>query len=204
MLSVEVRLSVGSWGKYFKDPHTGDCDVARSIRVEIQAAPWVFNVPSPSFLLWKKSNSVFSKAKTKAKVHSFCFILKLSPSEPLLSAAASVFARPTRSRVPGWDRAQMYGASAFPGGQERKRDLLWFPGILLVWVWDGPSAFSKEPINFPSFCGLFMGHLPMNPFFSQTRLTSFFGQAPPPASSCYNPFQRGEGRSVNPLGGAIL
>ena len=35
-----------SQGKRSKDPCTGDCNVARFIRVEIEAAPWVSSVPS--------------------------------------------------------------------------------------------------------------------------------------------------------------
>ena len=40
--------------KTFKDPCMGDCEVARwFIHVEIEVAPWISNVPSPSVLPWK-------------------------------------------------------------------------------------------------------------------------------------------------------
>ena len=44
---------------------------------------------------------------------------------------------------------------------ERESEILRSSGIILAWVWDGPGAFAKEPINFPSFHGLPMG-LPSN------------------------------------------
>ena len=45
-----------------------------------------------------------------------------------------------------------------------------------AWVWDGPGAFSKEPINFQNFHGLWMGLYPL------VRLTGLFGPARPCAS----------------------
>ena len=80
----KLGSSTGSQGKHSKDSPTGDCGVARIIQVQL--CPLVSRVPSPSVLPWKKSNRVLSKAKTKASVQSFCFILKLSPSEPTRSA----------------------------------------------------------------------------------------------------------------------
>lgn len=43
---------------------------------------------------------------------------------------------------------------------DKRREILCSPGIILLWVWDGPLAFSKEQINFPSFCRLFDGSNP--------------------------------------------
>ena len=45
--------------------------------------------------------------------------------------------------------------------------------IILIWAWDGPNAFSKWPINFPGFCGLWLGPHPL------VRLTGLCGPAPP-------------------------
>ena len=67
-----------SQGKHSKDPYMRECDVTRFMLVEIEAALSVLNVPSLSILPWKKSNCLLSKAKTKVKTQSFCFILKLS------------------------------------------------------------------------------------------------------------------------------
>ena len=73
---------MGSIEKHFTDPCARDCDMARFI--------WVagyFCVPFLSVPPWRKYNGVFSKAKTKASVQSFWFILKLSASAPAQSAA---------------------------------------------------------------------------------------------------------------------
>ena len=54
----------------------------------------------------------------------------------------------------------MHGVSALKGrrdGRERERVILCSPRIILAWVWKGPRAFSKESINFPSFCRLLTG-----------------------------------------------
>ena len=61
------------------------CRVEWFIHVETEAAPWVSNVPSPSVLPWKKSNCVSGKAKRKASIQNYCFILKLSSLEPMPS-----------------------------------------------------------------------------------------------------------------------
>lgn len=37
---------------------------------------------------------------------------------------------------------------------EQKRDLLCWPGIMYSQAWKEPAAFSKQPMNYPSFCGL--------------------------------------------------
>ena len=50
----------------------------------------------------------------------------------------------------------------------RRGEVHCFPGTLLVWVLDGPGAFA---------C-LGWVHLPINPFFSQARLTGTLGLAP--------------------------
>ena len=50
-----------------------------------RSCPLGFQCPfslCPAIHQWKKSNSVLSKAKTKASIQSFCFILKDGPSEP--------------------------------------------------------------------------------------------------------------------------
>ena len=57
----------------FEDPGTGECGVARFIQVEIEGCTCV---PSLSASPWKRSSCVFSKARTKASVQSFCFIVK--------------------------------------------------------------------------------------------------------------------------------
>ena len=36
---------------------------------------------------------------------------------------------------------------------------LYSPAIILAWVWDGPGAFSKWPINFPTFHTLWVASL---------------------------------------------
>ena len=47
------------------------------------------------------------------------------------------------------------------GHQVRKREReTFFVPLGLYWVWDGPGALSKEPINFPSFPGLLIGSSP--------------------------------------------
>ena len=47
-----------------------------------KSAPSGFPMSCLCILLWKKSNLVFIKAKTKASVQSFCVTLELSPLEP--------------------------------------------------------------------------------------------------------------------------
>lgn len=64
------------------DPHMGDGDVARFIRVVAPGFPMFNSV----HLTWEKSNLVFINAKTKVSVQSFFFILKFSPLEPAWSA----------------------------------------------------------------------------------------------------------------------
>ena len=86
LLPVEIRLFHEFWGKHSKDPCMGDCDVMRFIVIEIEASPQVSNFTSSSVLPWKKSNLVFSKAKVKASVQSFCFKFILGPLEPMQSA----------------------------------------------------------------------------------------------------------------------
>ena len=45
--------------------------------------------------------------------------------------------------------------------KERGRErALSSPGIALAWLWDESGAFSKQPINFPSFCGFFDSSTP--------------------------------------------
>lgn len=88
--------------KPFKDPHTGNWVAVWFIQVLIKAVPSVFNVPSPSIPLWRKSNYLFSKVKTKVWVQSFCFTLKFSPfwsSHSLLQAL--VDARPQHPNAGG-------------------------------------------------------------------------------------------------------
>ena len=41
---------------------------------------------------------------------------------------------------------------------ERERDSL-LNWVISPWVWDGPGAFLKQPINFQSFCALLMSLL---------------------------------------------
>ena len=64
--------------KQFKYPHTGDCGVAWFNPVDIEDASGVSKDVSPSVPTWKKSNHILSKAKTKANVQSFYFLLKHS------------------------------------------------------------------------------------------------------------------------------
>ena len=71
------------------DPCMRDCGIVKSIWVEKEGCPWVPNVSSVSILPYRNYNLVFIKAKTKASVHSFCFIIKLSPLGPARSAMGS-------------------------------------------------------------------------------------------------------------------
>ena len=81
--------------------HTQDVVVWHDFtHVEIEAAPWVCNVPSPSTPPWKKSNLVFSKADTKASVQSFCSILKYSPAQRLVSLVCVSSCSPFQA--PSW------------------------------------------------------------------------------------------------------
>lgn len=62
------------------------------------------------------------------------------------------------------------------GSQARERVCLCSPEIILAWAWDGPPAFSEEPINFPNYHGLWMGpHL-------LVKLIGLFGPALSPVS----------------------
>ena len=92
MLSFCWRWKSGSFtglrGKRSKNPHTGDCGVARWF-IQVETCPWISSFSSPSIPPWKKSNRVLSKAKTKARVQSFCFTLKLRSSEPTPSAVGT-------------------------------------------------------------------------------------------------------------------
>lgn len=69
------------------------------------------------------------------------------------SATGCVFARTTQLRrgyscIHGVSMGHEHTSG---GGVERG---LFSPGIILAWVCDGPGAFSKWAINFPSFWGL--------------------------------------------------
>ena len=80
LLSVGIRSFHRIVIKAFKDPLMGDGGMAWFIPVEIVAAPWVSNVPSPSVPLWKKPNGALSKAETIARVQSFCSTSKYESS----------------------------------------------------------------------------------------------------------------------------
>ena len=131
---------MGSQGKHSKDPSMKHRDVAISIQVEI--CPWISNFPSASVPPWKKSNRVRGKAKTKAGVQGFCFMLKLSPLEPTQSIMATC----------AWARENMltHQVSALERGEregEREREFLCSPGIISAWVWNRPGAFLKQTIS---------------------------------------------------------
>ena len=79
---------------------------------------------------------------------------------------APVSSRPTWSHDPEGQRVHTHElgecrAQARQRDKGRGRELLYSPEIILAWLWDGLGAFTKEPINFPSFCGLLVG-LPPN------------------------------------------
>ena len=110
---------------------------------------WVSTFPSLSILPWKKSNLVLSKAKAKASVMSFCFILKLSPWELTQSAADPVpaTARPTGLHALGEKEcANVWGEWQVRSPSKKSVCVcvcvffFFSLGILLAWVWDGPSA----------------------------------------------------------------
>ena len=173
LLLLEIRIFHWIMRKAFQTLYTEDCDVARFIQVMI--FPWVSNFPSPSIPPWKKSNCVFSKAKTKAKVQSFCFILRFRLWKPHRLLQALVAARPlVREKTHHWTGSEVREREREIGRDwETASVLLCSPGIILAWVCDGPGAFSKLPVSFPSFLRLVIGP-PL------VRLTGLYGQAPPP------------------------
>lgn len=84
--------SIRSWRTHSKDPQlSGDCNVARFNQVEI--CPWISRFPFPFILSWKKANCVFSKDKIQSSVQCFCFMLKLSPVQPVSLLQAHKAAR---------------------------------------------------------------------------------------------------------------
>ena len=96
-----------------------------------------------------------------------------------------------------------YGEDAGMLGQlqvtsKRERERVSSSRIILAWVWDGSGAFSKAPMNFPSLHGLLIGPHPL------ARLMGLFGQALPLVTPSTILYWSGEGRSVKPVGGAML
>ena len=93
----------------------------------------------------KKTNCVFSKAKTKASVQS--------PLEPMQSAVAPGTAKFMWSVLPGERECESTGlvqVTGWVGGRERERErerermsTAFSPGIILACVWNEPGAFSK-------------------------------------------------------------
>ena len=86
VLLVESRLSHMITRKAFQGPMNGRLWCGKVFSGKNRSCSCVSNVPSLSILLWKKSSVTLSKAKAKASIQSFCFVLKLSPSEPIQSA----------------------------------------------------------------------------------------------------------------------
>ena len=83
LLLVEIRLSHSSTTKHSKEPTHGGLWWGMVYLCRDRGCPLGFShAPSPSVSPWKKLNHVLSKAKTKASVQSFCFIIKLSLLEP--------------------------------------------------------------------------------------------------------------------------
>lgn len=109
---------------------------------------------------------------------------------------------PRGHALPG-ESAQKKGVSASLGGEEGEGEgegesTFLSPGDYIFWDWKRPEAFSKLPINFPSFRRLLIGPHP------PVRMTGLYAQAPPPVT-LNNPILKGGGqRSVNPLGRAML
>lgn len=103
------------------------------------------------------------QGQCEAKVQSFCFIFKLSPSgaravcwtHGVTCSWARECVNAQGKQVTGQAR-EKGGGGERGGGEERERAcaLLCSPRVRAAWVWDGPGAFSKGPINFLSFQGL--------------------------------------------------
>lgn len=132
--------SMGSQEKHVTDPRMGGCDVARFIQGEI--CPWVSSVPPPPILPWKKSSCVISKAKTKAKVQSFCFMWRLNPCSPrgLLQPRGAVdlhghVSPSKREHINKWGEC---------GSPNERELLIVFLGLYPLSLWKTRSLFQNN------------------------------------------------------------
>lgn len=134
----------------------------------------------------------FSKTKTKFKVQSFCFMLNLGAFGVPQSAVGTgscwshrdACCWPGQESMCEWTgrvcrQERAHKQMGWVWVTEREGDSL-FPWGYISLRLDEVGVFSKESINFSSFCRLWMcPHL-------LVRLTVLFGQAPPLASP-HNP-----------------
>ena len=155
------------WREKFHHPHLGDCGVARFKQVEDSP-----RIPPLSIPPWEKSSCVFSKAKTEASQCQFLFHIKaqsfgarrwllsrLSPHAGSLALFPSVLLCPGSLLEPAGG-VHMAASCTAPGAtwlrrknvqahrvstshQERVKEHLCSPGIILSWAWDGAGDFSK-------------------------------------------------------------
>ena len=145
----------------------------------------------------ERSNLVFSGVRMTATAQSLCSILKSSPVQHLASLVCFqlqsiaglqrsgsclepecrvcvAISHTAAKAIQLWREDIGTKGQVWVPEQERARASL-FSWVYVSWAWKRPEAFSKEPIDFPSFSGFWMFPHPL------VRLTGLFGQAPPPA-----------------------
>ena len=137
--------------------------------VKLKGFPsWLPNAPSPSTSPWKRSRLGFNRAGMKATDQRFCSILKFSSSPASSYLTRCFYLQSILKGTPGacWSlRVELHGygpcdcwdhmAMERTGKctvrvqvrSQRGRELLCSSGVILVWDWNGPVPFSKEPIT---------------------------------------------------------
>lgn len=120
---------MGSRRKHSKDPHRGDCSVARWF-IHVSICPWEYNDLFPSVLPWKKSNLVLSNATSKAKVQHFPFILKVNSLEPWQLLDPHGCMHPVQREHANKQGSVCYQVRDRERGRQRGRELFCFPGII--------------------------------------------------------------------------
>ena len=136
------------------------------------------------FLPWKKSNLVLSKAKAKASVQSFCFMLKLSPSEPMQPALGPSSCT-THMVVCFWAREclneQGECRTLGRGERERKRERERSRASTLLFPWGYNQELFQNDQSTSQVFKVFLMGLPLSQsIVVQARLTGLLDQAPPP------------------------
>ena len=158
---VEIRLSHGNTGKAFQGPTHGRSWCGKMAYL-CGRLPLGFQCLLSLCLTMEKVQLCPQQSQIKASVEFLLHIEVQSFWSPHHLLRAPVAARPAWSHAPGWERTHVNAWGLYLNmwvrGRERKREreskLLCSSGIILMRVWNGSGAFSKEEINFPSFHGV--------------------------------------------------
>ena len=187
---------MGLQGKHAKDPCAEDCDVAKWF-TWVETCPWVSMFPVPPSRHGKSPAVSSARPRWKSQCPSSCLTLKLSPSEPAQSAVGP---RSCLTHVAVCSQARentpVHSASAWLGWGWGERECvpLCSPGIVSLGLGQ-TSCFFKITSEVPKLPLALINPYPLD------VLTGLYGPAhcsvPP-----NNLVLEGEGRSVDPLGGA--